>query len=243
MSFDTNIRQYLTTHGFECCALKAVLFDMDGVLFDSMPNHARAWAGAAKEFGLEMSREEVYMNEGRTGNGTINLLARRQWGHDATPEQIQAIYDAKARHFNALPEAPVMPGAAKLLDTIRREGFQVILVTGSGQQSLLRRLNHAFPGLFHPDTMVTSFDVTRGKPYPEPYLKGLWKAGVRPWEAVAVENAPLGVESAVAAGIFTIAVNTGPLPDNILLKAGANLLFPSMQALRHDWPELQHQLQ
>ena len=243
MSFDTNIRQYLITHGFERCALKAVLFDMDGVLFDSMPGHALAWAGAAKEFGLEMSREDVYLNEGRTGSGTINLLARRQWGHAATPEQIQAIYDAKARRFNALPEAPVMPGAAELLDTIRSQGFQILLVTGSGQQSLLQRLDRHFPGLFRPDVMVTSFDVTRGKPYPEPYLKGLRKAMVRPSEAIVVENAPLGVQSAVAAGIFTIAVNTGPLPDNTLLHAGANLLFPSMQALRNDWPELQQRLQ
>ena len=60
---------------------------------------------------------------------------------------------------------------------------------------------------------------------------GLKKAGVNPWEAIVIENAPLGVEAGVAANIFTVAVNTGPLNDQILLDAGADLLYPSMTAL------------
>ena len=79
--------------------------------------------------------------------------------------------------------------------------------------------------------MVTAFDVEKGKPHPEPYLKGLEKAGVKPWEAIVVENAPMGVKAGVAAGIFTIAVNTGPIPEKDLWNAGANLLYPSVQAL------------
>ncbi len=60
---------------------------------------------------------------------------------------------------------------------------------------------------------------------------GLAKVGIKPNEAIVVENAPLGVRAAVAAQIFTIAVNTGPLPESALLNEGANMLFPSMQAL------------
>ena len=52
---------------------------------------------------------------------------------------------------------------------------------------------------------------------------------------IVIENAPLGVESAVAAGIYTVAVNTGPIPDIVLLNAGANILFPSMSALADSW--------
>ena len=79
--------------------------------------------------------------------------------------------------------------------------------------------------------MVTAFDVRHGKPNPEPYLKGLQKADVCAGEAMVVENAPLGVKAAVAAGIFTAAVNTGPIPDEQLRKAGANLIFPDMDVL------------
>jgi beta-phosphoglucomutase-like phosphatase (HAD superfamily) len=73
--------------------------------------------------------------------------------------------------------------------------------------------------------MVTAFDVVQGKPFPEPYLKALSKSGLHPWEVAVVENAPLGVESAVAAGLFTIAVNTGPLESKVLKDSGANLVF------------------
>jgi beta-phosphoglucomutase-like phosphatase (HAD superfamily) len=83
--------------------------------------------------------------------------------------------------------------------------------------------------------MVTAFDVKHGKPAPEPYLKGLEKCGVHPWEAMVVENAPLGVRAAVAAQCFTIAVNTGPLPDEMLTNEGANLIFPRMTALSDAW--------
>ena len=60
---------------------------------------------------------------------------------------------------------------------------------------------------------------------------GLQKAGVAANEAIVIENAPMGVEAGVAAGIFTIAVNTGPLPDQVLVDRGANLLFPDMATL------------
>ena len=86
--------------------------------------------------------------------------------------------------------------------------------------------------------MVTAFDVTIGKPHPEPYLQGLKKSGVLSNNVLVVENAPLGVESAKAAGLFTIAVNTGKLQDHHLLDAGADLLFDSMNALNEAWPEL-----
>jgi len=66
----------------------------------------------------------------------------------------------------------------------------------------------------------------------------LEKGGFLPNEAIVIENAPLGVQAGVAAGIFTIAVNTGPLPDEVLWDAGANLLFPSMEAFNEAWKEL-----
>ena len=211
---------------------------MDGVLFDSMPNHASSWTRSMAHFGLRMTPEEAYLHEGRTGGGTINILARRQWGRDATEEERQTMYKAKSELFSQCPEAPQMPGAANLLNKVKEEGLTPVLVTGSGQLTLLDRLNHNFPGIFQRGLMVTSFDVKRGKPDPEPYLMGLQKAGIRPWEGIVVENAPLGVQAATAARIFTIAVNTGPLPDQVLLDAGADLLFPSVQSLYAHWEEV-----
>ena len=128
-----------------------------------------------------------------------------------------------------------MPGAADVLREVAKTGLQSLVVTGSGQKSLIDKLNHTYPGCFSSDKMVTAFDVKFGKPNPEPYLMGLQKAGVQAHEAIVIENAPLGVRAGVQAGIFTIAVNTGPLPDEVLLQEGANLLYPSMSALAEEW--------
>ena len=208
--------------------LKAVLFDMDGVLFDSMPNHAYAWSHAMTEYGLQMTPEEVYMNEGRTGSATINMLAQRFWGRDATEEEKQRIYEAKSKVFNSCPEAKPMPGALETLQAVKEKGLKIVLVTGSAQTSLLEKLERSYPGFFHQDLMVTGFDVKQGKPFPEPYLKGLQKAGIKPEEGIVVENAPLGVQAGHAAGVFTIAANTGPLEDEVLKNAGADIVLPGM---------------
>ena len=236
--FQEAIAQYLKQNHYESIQLKSVLFDMDGVLFDSMPYHAEAWNKTMKAHGLNLSREEAYMHEGRTGAGTINIVCQRQLGRDATQEEIESIYLEKSIEFNKHPQAERMPGAWELLQKIKAEGIIPTVVTGSGQASLLDRLEHNFPGMFRQELMVTAFDVKYGKPNPEPYLMALEKGGVKPNEAIVIENAPLGVEAGHKAGIFTIAVNTGPLNGEILLNAGADLLFPSMQALCESWEKL-----
>jgi HAD superfamily hydrolase (TIGR01509 family) len=175
------------------------------------------------------------MHEGRTGAATINIVSRRERGHNATEEEIKKIYHTKSELFNQYPQAERMPGALEILTKIKEGGLTPMVVTGSGQTSLLDRLNHNFPNIFQKELMVTAFDVKYGKPNPEPYLMALKKGNLKPNEAIVVENAPLGVEAGAAAGIFTIAVNTGPLPDQALLNSGANLLFPSMPDFNEHW--------
>jgi len=220
--------------------LRAALFDMDGVLFDSMPAHAKSWAQVCREFGFDVDETEIYMNEGRTAFTTLNVFTQRQYGRDTTPEEVEKVYQRKCEIFNTFPSAPKMQGAQELLDQITADHLTRVVVTGSGQASLLERITRHYPNIFDTNRIVSSLDVKHGKPDPEPYLMGLEKAGVQPWEAIVVENAPLGVRAGVAAGIFTIAVNTGPLPESALLDEGANLLFPSMQAFAEAWPQLRN---
>ena len=69
--------------GYERFELKTIMFDMDGVLFNSMPNHARAWHRAMAFYGLDLPEDEAYMHEGRTGFNTINIVTQRQLGRNA----------------------------------------------------------------------------------------------------------------------------------------------------------------
>lgn len=239
--FEQAIRHYLRQHSYSGLHLKAVLFDMDGVLFDSMPYHAQAWHDTMQQYGLHLPYEEAYMHEGRTGASTINIVSLRERGKEATEEEIQRIYQTKSEIFNRYPKAGRMPGAREVLEKIKADGLFSMVVTGSGQKSLLERLNSNFPHIFRPELMVTAFDVRQGKPDPEPYLMALEKGKLKPNEAMVIENAPLGVRAGVAAGIFTIAVNTGPLKDEVLLNEGANLLFPSMQEFCNHWEEIREE--
>lgn len=236
------ITKFLAENGLSSFDLKAVLFDMDGVLFDSMPMHVKAWTQTFHEFGIPFTEEESYLHEGRTGSDTINIIFNREWGRNATSKEIKQIYLRKAGLFDAMPEAKVMPGVSELLNKIKSEGLERIIVTGSGQKALLSKIDHYFPGQFSRNKMVTAYDVTNCKPNPEPYMKGLRKAGVGQANAIVIENAPLGVTAAKAAGIFTIGVNTGKLPDSCLTEAGADITFHGMPSLNEHWLEIYEEL-
>ena len=239
MPHQNPITLYLKKHGFETLSPKAVLFDMDGVLYDSMPNHAIAWQRSMAMFGIHMTAEDAYATEGARGVDTIRMMVKSQQGRDISEAEAQRMYDEKTRQFHLLPEAPIMPGILELLPQIIADGLTVGVVTGSGQRPLINRLVRDFGVYLDPAHIITAYDITRGKPHPDPYLAGLKKAGnLHPWEAFVVENAPLGVRAGVAAQVFTIAVNTGPLPDEALLHEGADLLFQRMTDLSHSWTRI-----
>ncbi len=230
------IKKYLEEHGFEALRPRAVLFDMDGVLYDSMPNHAIAWQESMAQQGLQMTADDAYATEGARGVDTIRLMVKRQLGRVIDEAKAQRMYDVKSRIFHSLPEAPVMPGIRELMQKIKASGLQVGVVTGSGQRPLIQRILKDFGDYVDEAHITTAYDVERGKPNPDPYLMGLQKAGsLAPYEAIVVENAPLGVRAGYAARIFTVAVNTGPLPDEELLMAGANLIFPTIQEFCDHW--------
>lgn len=205
---------------------KAALIDMDGVLYDSMPRHCRAWRETLLEEGLDIPAEEFFLYEGMTGAATINLLMGRHKGVTLSKEECAAIYARKAEAFRRTGEVEAMPGADRMLHTLRAHGIKTILVTGSAQNSLLNRLEKEYPGFFPENARVTALDVSNGKPHPEPYLRGLEKAGVPAAEAIVIENAPLGVRAGKAAGIFTIAWMTGPVPGEAFDNEGADLKLP-----------------
>lgn len=217
-------------------APKAVLFDMDGVLYDSMPNHAIAWTRSMAEYGLAMTAHDAYATEGARGFDTIRQIARRDKGLELTEQQAKDMYAEKARIFHTLPEARIFPGVKELMQRIVDGGLTVNVVTGSAQQQLIDRLHDDFGQWLAPEHITTALDVRHGKPAPDPYLAGLRKAGnLQPWQGIVIENAPLGVRAGVAAHAFTIAINSGPLPDSALADEHCNLLYPAITDLLADW--------
>ncbi len=239
--FEQAVQAYNTIHAPKTLQPKAVLFDMDGVLYRSMHYHARAWHETMARHHIDMSEEEAFRLEGMRGLEIIRM--KMEAAHRTVDAATaQRIYDEKGEKFSSYGSVTIMEGILDLMKAVRTSGMTVGVVTGSGQHSLLDKLEHDFRPYIDRRLVVTSFDVEQGKPAPDPYLQGLQKVHALPHETLVVENAPLGVRSAVAAGIFTIAVNTGPLEPRLLSREGASLVFHSVADLHRQWPSLMQTL-
>ena len=211
--------------------IRAAFFDQDGVLYNSMPYHAEAWAWAMTKHGLPYTALETYRNEGRTSTGVIQELHQRMYGTPASQDLIETIYKDKTAYFTEKTGGfpGTIPGVNEVLQYLHTHGMECWVVTGSGQRDLINALNKTFNNVFK--GIISSFDVKYGKPNPEPYLKAWERSGWKKEECFVVENAPLGVRAAKAAGLFTIAVNTGILPDEELAAEHPDIIFHSMDEL------------
>ena len=239
---DNFVAKYLEKNNFEHFEPLVALFDMDGVLYDSMWNHARSWHESMAHYDIPMTEMDAFKYEGMRGVETIMHITRQHRGQAVTEAEAEEMYRYKTECYRNKPMAPMIPGVHSLQEMLHVNGIKIGVVTGSGQASLIDRILHDFDGLVSPEIIVTAHDVKRGKPAPDPYLMGMEKAtrllraegligkndSVRPCQTVVFENAPLGVKAAVAARCLTVAVNTGPLPDDVLGDAGADVVVKTM---------------
>ena len=186
-----------------------------------------------KEHDLPFTAYDCYLNEGRTGESVIREAMWKARNRDATPDEIKQIYTEKSNRFSLLAQQAggtvVIDGVAEVLRYVQSTGSQIWVVTGSGMRSLLDNLNNALPPVFQRERMVTAFDVTHGKPDPEPYLKAWERSGLQKEQCFVIENAPLGIRAGKAAGLTVYAVNTGILTREDL--AQADQVFDSMAEL------------
>src|SRR5665647_1723185 len=108
-------------NGFD--TLKAIFFDMDGVIYDSMGNHSVAWSKAFAHLGWDFPLEQVYLNEGRTGSSTIHLLYEEKLGRLASDEEIGRIYEKKSELFDGMAKPKPLQGISKLMERAKTKGI------------------------------------------------------------------------------------------------------------------------
>ena len=195
-------------------SLRAVIFDVDGVLVQSMEKHHEAYVKAFQDLGVAIRREEVFANEGRRSREVIETLANDR-SLSLTPAQLDEMNRRKQETFFGFGPLPLYPGVPDLVAQLKDAGLLVAAVTGTNRKNVdnhLGRLTERF------DVIVTADDVKRTKPHPEPYLAALAKLDVDAAQALVVENATLGIRSAKAAGIRVVAV-TSTLPREMLGEA------------------------
>ncbi len=207
---------------------EAILFDMDGVVLDSMPWHVRAWQEAFREFGLNVPEEALYLHEGAIEAETSRKIFEDQ-GVSPTDELFQAVLKRQRELFRKKYQAFVrpFPEIPDLLSDLKREGKRLALVTSSHEEILRDILPQVLLRLFH--FVLTGDRVRRRKPHPEPYLLASKNLGVPKPLAAAVENAPAGIKSAKGAGLTCIALTTTLSPEHL---KEADIIIPSHEELR-----------
>ncbi|HZQ94424.1 MAG TPA: HAD family hydrolase [Candidatus Sulfotelmatobacter sp.] len=178
---------------FHC---SAILFDLDGVLCDSTQAVDREWREWALRKGVDGDAVMAIAH----GVRTVEVIRRVAPELDAEAEAA-AIENHEAHDQRGVT---VMPGAADLLQSIPAGRWGVVT---SGSRLLARnRLRHC--GLPVPRVLVTSDDVTQGKPHPEPYLKGAAGLKLDPGQCLVVEDAPAGIQSARAGGMKVVGITS-----------------------------------
>lgn len=185
---------------------RGVLFDMDGVLLDTMGAHAEAWVAAGRQLGLEIDEREVYLREGEKGEVSARDFIK-QAGLMLTKKRVATLLETKERFFAELARTPrPFPMAEEALRACRDKGLKIGLVTGTSRGEWEK----IFPPQLgaYLDASVCGNEIMRGKPNPEPFLTAGRLLGLQARFCLAVENAPYGIQSARTAGCRVIGVRS-----------------------------------
>ncbi|MDR1323102.1 MAG: HAD family phosphatase [Candidatus Margulisbacteria bacterium] len=198
--------------------IRALLFDMDGVIVDSMPYHFFAWYEALKKYGITVSTQDIYEHEGEKWEITLkHYLTQNGLPSDLAFQR--KIFNYRQKLFHKIFRRHIMPGIPELLRELKAQKYQLGLVSGTPSGDMPRLISRPLLKLF--DCVVGGDMVTHSKPHPEPYLAAAEKLALRPAECLVIENAPLGIRSAKAAQMRCLAVTTS-LPESYLKQAGAD---------------------
>jgi mannitol-1-/sugar-/sorbitol-6-phosphatase len=202
-------------------ACRGVLFDLDGVLADSTPAVARVWTIWANKHGFD-PEETVRKAHGRPSLATIRELLPHA-DHAAENALVEGM------EIEDVEDVVALPGAAELLRALPAEKWTV--VTSCTRRLALVRLRAA--DLPIPAKLITSNDITNGKPHPEPFLQGAKLLGFAPAQCVVFEDAPAGIRAGKAAGMRVIALQTTE-QDDFLRQAGADWIVADCSSVHVD---------
>jgi sugar-phosphatase len=198
---------------------RGLLFDLDGVLIDSTPAVARVWTKWAIAHGFD-PEETVRRAHGRPSLATIKDLLPNATDHIAENEVV-----LRGELEDTEGIVP-LPGVCEFLQSVPQDRWA--LVTSCAKPLAHVRLKAA--GIPVPQKIITSDDVRRGKPDPEPYVKGAALLGFSPSECVVFEDAPAGICAGKAAGARVLALPTTE-GENELKSAGADWILPGYSHL------------
>jgi beta-phosphoglucomutase len=187
--------------------MKGVIFDLDGVIVDSMPDHYKAWKMAFKEVtDIKVDERTIYLLEGMRGIDLVKKLFKQK--NYANYSIAKKVIERKNKIFNDILTPRAFDGVKELIELLK---CKKAVVSGSAKKDVEVLIDRTI-GRNNFDVIITADDIDRGKPDPIAFITALNRMKIDKAEAIVVENAPLGVEAADKAGLqCIIALNNTPL--------------------------------
>jgi beta-phosphoglucomutase len=185
--------------------IRGVLFDLDGVIVDTLHYHYLAWNHMFEKRGGTVSKHTVLLHEGRNSRESLPILMQ-ETGVTVPEEERAAFIEEKRAYYRSIVKVGYYPQAFKVIDQLRDRGYRVALVTACALKNMQHSLNGEQQAHF--DFIITGDEVSRAKPSPDSYLTAARQLGLKPEQCVVVENAPLGIEAAKNAGMYCVALET-----------------------------------
>ena len=210
-----------------------VLFDVDGVLIDSYAAHLKTWQICCQRLGRECTETQFAAGFGRTSREVI----RDTWTNPPSDEAITAFDEEKEQLYRELIalDFPFMPGAKELIDALHARGIPMAIGSSAPPKNVdavIDRLNAR--EIIR--TVVTGADVFLGKPHPDVFLMGAKGIGLPPSQCIVLEDAPSGIEAALAAGAKCLGVvSRGRTPDQ--LHRAHDRVLDDLRTVTPEWLE------
>ena len=196
--------------------IRALIFDFDGLIVDTESPALQSWQEIFREYGYELSLDRWALNVGRGESLDVVGDLQQLVGRTLDAEALTA--RRRARHIQMIEAQPILPGVVERIAEAHAMGLRLAVASSSPRQWVAGHLERC--GLIqHFDAIRTPTDpdVGVGKPDPAVYLAALRSLEVEAGEAIALEDSPRGVEAAIQAGIFTVAI-----PNDVTRRMGPN---------------------
>jgi beta-phosphoglucomutase len=193
-------------------SFKAVFFDMDGIIVDSMPYHFISWFETLKKYNVRVRPSTIFEMEGAKWDYVIEV-AFKDYQVELTSEIKASICAQREELFKKYFKRDIFSGIPEFIKQLKNQNILVGLVTGSLKREAQNMLPQDLYNLF--DTVIGGDMVTNAKPHPEPYLTATSNLKVSSGDCLVIENAPYGIKSAKSANMICYAIATS-LPQESL---------------------------
>lgn len=206
--------------------INAVIFDMDGVIFDTESLYLKHWCSIFSKYGYEMTKENYLLVMGR-GRKVVKEKFLSIYGENLPIDNMYKEKDYELSKYIEENEVPIKEGAYELLEFLKVNGYKVALATSAKRGRAMKHLKDSrFENYF--DVIITGEDIEKTKPNPEIFLKALERLNIEPKKAIVIEDSIAGIKAAKNAGIFAIHVpDLKELDEEIIKEAdiiASNLL-------------------